>query len=134
MTVRRDPPAAGGEAASPRRVMKGHLLREALAAEGVRDPDVATAGAGVLAPGAADRARTPSISRSGTSEVSRAVAIAIAARTLEASVYAATGTHPPAPSPAIAAAAVGAKPPIAKPICVPMATPDRRTRVGNISP
>ena len=38
------------------------------------------------------------------------------------------------PSPSIAAAAVGAKPPIAKPICVPIAMPDRRTRVGNISP
>jgi hypothetical protein len=34
----------------------------------------------------------------------------------------------------LAAAAVGAKPPIAQPICVPIAIPESRTLVGNISP
>jgi hypothetical protein len=66
--------------------------------------------------------------------VSRAVAMATAARTLAPNVSAATGTQPPVPLPAIQAATVGARPPSAKPICVPMAMPDSRTRVGNISP
>ena len=49
-------------------------------------------------------------------------------------VNSATGTQPFGPGPITAALMVGAKPPSAKPICVPMAMPDRRTRVSNISP
>jgi hypothetical protein len=77
---------------------------------------------------------SPSICASDKGAVSRAVAIATAASTLAPNVIAATGTQPPAPLPAIQSATVGAKPPRAKPIWVPMAIPERRTRVGNISP
>jgi len=66
--------------------------------------------------------------------VSRAVAMAIAASTLAPNVIAATGTQPLVPPPAIQSATVGAKPPSAKPTWVPMAIPESRTRVGNISP
>ncbi|MBB4909613.1 hypothetical protein H4W32_003645 [Actinophytocola algeriensis] len=48
-------------------------------------------------------------------------------------VRTATGTHSE-PSPSTAAAMVGEKPPMANPICVPIAMPDRRTRAVNISP
>ena len=82
----------------------------------------------------AGRGSIPSISANVTCTVSRAVAIAIAASTLAPNVIAATGTQPPVPSPAIHTATVGASPPSAKPTWVPMAMPERRTRVGNISP
>ena len=49
-------------------------------------------------------------------------------------VNAATGIQPVGPVPKMAALMEGAKPPKAKPSCVPMAMPDRRTRVSNISP
>jgi hypothetical protein len=62
------------------------------------------------------------------------VATAIAASTLAPNVSTATGTQPPVPGPAIQAATVGARPPSAKPTWVPMAMPESRTRVGNISP
>ena len=85
-------------------------------------------------PGLAARDPACRRSRPASLRVSRAVATAAAAIRLDTSTYAATGTQPPGPSPAIQAAAVGAKPPIAKPIWVPIAVPHRRTRVGNISP
>ena len=49
-------------------------------------------------------------------------------------VNTATGTQLVPSSPSRAAAMVGEKPAIAKPICVPIAIPDRRTRAVNISP
>src|SRR2546425_6665061 len=66
--------------------------------------------------------------------VSRAVAAAMDEMTHAPNVSAATGIHPFGGGPWIAAAMVGAKPASAKPICVGMAMPDRRTRVSNISP
>ena len=66
--------------------------------------------------------------------MSRAVAALIAESTQATATRTATGTQPEAPGPAMAAAIVGENPPIAKPIWVPMAMPDSRTLVENISP
>ena len=42
-------------------------------------------------------------------------------------------SQPVGPDPCSPAATAGAKPPRAKPICVPIAIPERRTRVSNTS-
>ena len=70
----------------------------------------------------------------GTRYVSRAVKAEMADTTAAPVVNAATGIQPVGPVPKMAALMEGAKPPKAKPSCVPMAMPDRRTRVSNISP
>ena len=72
-------------------------------------------------------------SRASECWVSRAVQAAIEATTQIAELSSATGTHAFGPSPWTAAGTTGAKPPIANPICVPIAMPDSRTRVLNIS-
>jgi hypothetical protein len=72
-------------------------------------------------------------SRASECWVSRAVQAAIEATTQIAELSSATGTYAFGPSPWTAAATTGAKPPIANPICVPIAMPDSRTRVLNIS-
>src|SRR4051812_39501300 len=73
-------------------------------------------------------------SRIGTRKPSRIVVTATADTVAAMAVKIATGTQPLMPSRAIAALMVGAKPPSAKPIWVPMAMPDSRTWVGNCSP
>jgi hypothetical protein len=55
------------------------------------------------------------------------------ATTQIAELSSAIGTHAFGPSPWTAAGTTGAKPPIANPIRVPIAMPDSRTRVLNIS-
>src|SRR5260370_1343769 len=56
------------------------------------------------------------------------------AMTPRAKVRSATGRRALGPLPWTAEAMAGANPGRAKPICVPMAIPERRTRVSNISP
>ena len=70
----------------------------------------------------------------GTRWVSRAVTAAMTGGTHSAAVKRATAVQSSPSGPAIRAANVTANPATAKPICVPIATPDSRTLVGNISP
>ena len=70
----------------------------------------------------------------GTSLVSRAVAADTAAITQMTAVNALMTTQPPSRTPPRAVTIVGAKPAIRKPSWVPIAMPENRTWVLNISP
>ena len=66
----------------------------------------------------------PPSSAVGTCAVSRAVSAHRPATVAAPAVSSATGTQPLGPSPTIAAAISGEKPPSANPICVPIAMPE----------
>ena len=70
----------------------------------------------------------------GTSFVSRAVSAETAAMTEIVPVKRLMTTQPPSCTPPRAVTMDGAKPAMRKPIWVPIAMPEKRTRVENISP
>ena len=77
--------------------------------------------------------RSPS-SAVGTSLVSRAVSAETEAISATTAVKIAVTTQPPTLTPPSAVTIVGAKPATRKPSWVPIATPENRTFVVNISP